>query len=97
MAPGGPYSAITNRSAAALAPYPYAWRYQKVNADFLVRQGAAIIVRDEQLSADLARTVERLLDDPAALNAMRARARALARPDAAAQIARVVQECMPGA
>ena len=37
-----------------LIPYPYAWRYQKVNADYLVTRGAAIRLDDETLSDDFA-------------------------------------------
>jgi len=79
---------------SVLVPYPHAWRYQKVNADYLARQGAAVIVRDEQLGAELAPVVERLAGDGPALDAMRRRARALARPDAAGQIAQLTQSCM---
>jgi len=34
---------------AVLVPYPHAWRYQKVNADYLVRRGAAMRIEDEKL------------------------------------------------
>ncbi len=73
-----------------LVPYPYAWRYQKVNADYLANKGAAVIVRDENLSSELAPTIEKLLNDEAALRAMSEKARALAKPDAAEAIAKVV-------
>jgi UDP-N-acetylglucosamine--N-acetylmuramyl-(pentapeptide) pyrophosphoryl-undecaprenol N-acetylglucosamine transferase len=72
---------------AVLVPYPYAWRYQKVNADELVTRGAAVRVNDEDLSAQLAPTVRALLADEARLNAMRAAARSAARPDAARRVA----------
>ncbi len=38
---------------AILVPYPYAWRYQKVNADYLVSRGAALLMRDEDMARDL--------------------------------------------
>ena len=73
-----------------LVPYPYAWRYQKVNAEFLAQRGAALIVRDEDAPRDLSPAVERLLSDDAQRKQMSAAAQALARPDAAAAIGRVV-------
>jgi UDP-N-acetylglucosamine:LPS N-acetylglucosamine transferase len=47
---------------AILVPYPYAWRYQKVNADYLARRGAAVRLNDEDLPARLAGEVRALLD-----------------------------------
>lgn len=72
---------------AILVPYPYAWRYQKVNADYLVDRGAAMRINDEDLPAQLAGEVRSLLGDPARLDAMRHAARAAATPHAAEAIA----------
>src|SRR3989304_4678781 len=36
-----------------LVPYPHAWRYQHVNADYLARREAAVIVPDERGGSDL--------------------------------------------
>jgi UDP-N-acetylglucosamine--N-acetylmuramyl-(pentapeptide) pyrophosphoryl-undecaprenol N-acetylglucosamine transferase len=71
---------------SVLAPYPHAWRYQKVNADYLVARGAAVRLDDEALETELALTVRELLSDEARLDRMRASARALAVPGAAARI-----------
>jgi len=73
--------------AAILVPYPYAWRYQKVNADYLADQGAALVMEDARLKDDLVTTVSALLDDPDRLLQMRARMKSLAQPDAAKSIA----------
>ncbi len=73
---------------AILAPYPHAWRYQQVNADYLVRRGAAIRINDEDLPARLRAEVRGLLADGARLAQMRAAARAAAAPGAAKKIAR---------
>jgi UDP-N-acetylglucosamine--N-acetylmuramyl-(pentapeptide) pyrophosphoryl-undecaprenol N-acetylglucosamine transferase len=77
---------------AVLVPYPYAWRYQKVNADYLVQRGAAIMVKDERLSNELIPTVQRLSRDPQGLQRMREAMRALARPQAAQHLANLVLE-----
>ena len=69
-----------------LVPYPFAWRYQKVNADYLAQRGAALRLDDEDLARRLGPEVRGLLDDPARLATMRTAARAAARPGAAAQI-----------
>jgi UDP-N-acetylglucosamine--N-acetylmuramyl-(pentapeptide) pyrophosphoryl-undecaprenol N-acetylglucosamine transferase len=73
-----------------LVPYPYAWRYQKVNADYLVERGAAVLLRDEAMADDLLPTVRALLGDEARLAAMRDCASALAQPDGAWNVAREV-------
>jgi len=71
---------------AILVPYPHAWRYQKVNAAFLVSQGAAIELADDALDQRLLPEVLSLLEDRQRLQAMAAAARRLAIPDAAAAI-----------
>lgn len=76
---------------AVLVPYPYAWRYQRVNAEWLVGRGAAARLDDERLSEELLPMLRRLLSDRAKLKAMAERMRALARPDAAARLAMELQ------
>lgn len=72
---------------AILVPYPHAWRYQKVNADFLAARGAAARLNDEDLKTKLPSTLRDLLQDAPRLSAMRAASRALAVPYAAERIA----------
>lgn len=74
--------------ASVLVPYPYAWRYQKVNADYLVERGAALLLRDEAMPSDLLPTLRSLLNDPERLAAMRACASALAQPEGSWNVAR---------
>jgi UDP-N-acetylglucosamine--N-acetylmuramyl-(pentapeptide) pyrophosphoryl-undecaprenol N-acetylglucosamine transferase len=76
---------------AALVPYPYAWRYQRLNAEYLARQGAAVLVRDEDLAAQLLPTIRTLLGDRDKLHAMGTAARRLSRPDAAQTIAAEIE------
>ncbi len=73
---------------AVLVPYPYAWRYQKVNAAYLVRHGAAVMVEDGELTARLLPTVRSLLEDPPRLESMRLAMKRLHQPQAATEIAR---------
>jgi UDP-N-acetylglucosamine--N-acetylmuramyl-(pentapeptide) pyrophosphoryl-undecaprenol N-acetylglucosamine transferase len=77
---------------AILVPYPYAWRYQKVNAGYLVDQGAALLLEDETMSTQLFATIQSLLADPQRLEAMRNKMRSLAIPDAASRIAQLILE-----
>lgn len=74
--------------ASILVPYPYAWRYQKVNADYLVERGAAVRLDDEQMAEQLLPTIRAILSDPMRLSQMQAASGALAQPDAAGNIAR---------
>jgi len=77
---------------AVLVPYPYAWRYQRVNAEWLASRGAAVVLEDARLEEELVPTVRSLLGDSARLSEMRERARALARPDAAQRLAHLLVE-----
>ncbi len=75
---------------ALLVPYPYAWRYQKVNAQWLEARGAARVLRDEALGDELLPQVEALLRDEPRRTAMAQAARALARPQAALTLAQAL-------
>lgn len=71
-----------------LVPYPHAWRYQKVNADWLADRGAGIVMPDDRLSVDLLPAVRDLLGDAVRLSQMAAQARSLAQPDGAWNVGR---------
>jgi UDP-N-acetylglucosamine--N-acetylmuramyl-(pentapeptide) pyrophosphoryl-undecaprenol N-acetylglucosamine transferase len=77
---------------AILVPYPHAWRYQKVNAEYLARRAAALIIADADLPQHLLPQVRALLADRQRLAQMQAAARALAQPQAARQIADLLIE-----
>jgi UDP-N-acetylglucosamine--N-acetylmuramyl-(pentapeptide) pyrophosphoryl-undecaprenol N-acetylglucosamine transferase len=81
---------------AILVPYPYAWRYQKVNADYLAERGAAVRLNDEDLKMKLTATIRELLGTPDRLPAMRAAARALAVSGAARNLATELLKLMGG-
>jgi UDP-N-acetylglucosamine--N-acetylmuramyl-(pentapeptide) pyrophosphoryl-undecaprenol N-acetylglucosamine transferase len=74
---------------AVLVPYPDATAdHQTANARYMQRAGAAVVVPDDELDGPrLGREVASLLGAPERLAAMRAAARAAARPDAAERIA----------
>jgi UDP-N-acetylglucosamine--N-acetylmuramyl-(pentapeptide) pyrophosphoryl-undecaprenol N-acetylglucosamine transferase len=72
---------------AILVPYPHAWKYQKVNADYLCNQGAAIQIRDGDLAEQLLPTILDLLQDPGRRQSMREAALEISRPTAAQSIA----------
>jgi len=77
---------------AILVPYPYAWRYQKVNADHLTNRGAAIMLEDQVLSKELMTTLNVLLENPNKLQAMRASMFEMSHPRAADKIAGILIE-----
>lgn len=83
---------------AVLVPLPGAPSdHQTANANALVAAGAAVIVPDAECDgARLASELDVLLGDPVRLEAMGTAARGLARPDAAARVADLVEEAARG-
>ncbi len=75
---------------AVLIPYPYAWRYQKVNAAYLAEHGAALVLEDSRLNEELLSTVSILLADRFKLGGMQKAMSALAVGDAARRIAQII-------
>ena len=76
---------------AILVPYPHAWRYQRVNASYLAGHGAAVVVEDAELSAKILPLVRELIHDGPRRSQMRKAMQALYRPQAAVDIARLLQ------
>ncbi|OGO28685.1 MAG: hypothetical protein A2W33_04175 [Chloroflexi bacterium RBG_16_52_11] len=72
---------------AILVPYPHAWRYQQVNAQYLAQRGAAAVIPDSELSSELAPTVLSLMEDRESLVRMQTAMKDAARPQAAKLIA----------
>jgi UDP-N-acetylglucosamine--N-acetylmuramyl-(pentapeptide) pyrophosphoryl-undecaprenol N-acetylglucosamine transferase len=72
-----------------LVPYPFAsGDHQRVNAESLVRAGAAVCLSSSEASADrISREISALFDNSARLCGMAERATALGRPEAARAIA----------
>lgn len=81
---------------AVLVPYPYAWRYQKVNADYLAEKGAALRLDDGRLSDELLPTIETLLADEPRRKAMGVAAAKLDQPDAAGRIGDILLRLAEG-
>jgi UDP-N-acetylglucosamine--N-acetylmuramyl-(pentapeptide) pyrophosphoryl-undecaprenol N-acetylglucosamine transferase len=77
---------------AVLIPYPHASAdHQTANARFFASHGAAVVLPDADLTPQRLRAeVDALMDDPARLAAMAGAMRALARPDAAGDVAEEV-------
>jgi UDP-N-acetylglucosamine--N-acetylmuramyl-(pentapeptide) pyrophosphoryl-undecaprenol N-acetylglucosamine transferase len=85
---GSMFEIAAHGRPAILVPYPYATAdHQAVNAAFMERAGAAIVIPDDELSGPrLAQEVARLLGDPARLASMARASAGLARPAAASEI-----------
>jgi UDP-N-acetylglucosamine--N-acetylmuramyl-(pentapeptide) pyrophosphoryl-undecaprenol N-acetylglucosamine transferase len=77
---------------AILVPLAWAWRYQKVNADYLTERGAGVQLTDEILPDKLLLTILELFDDPDRLAQMGAAAKALDNPTAADDLAQMIAE-----
>ena len=74
---------------AIFVPFPRAADdHQRINAEALAREGAAVVVEESRLQGVwLAETIAALLQDPHRLQQMSAAARSLAHPNAASDIA----------
>jgi len=75
---------------AILVPYPHAWRYQRVNADYLARHGAAQVIEDAELGEQILPAVRDLMRDANRRQQMHIAMRSLARPSAAESIAHIL-------
>ncbi|MGN6189881.1 MAG: undecaprenyldiphospho-muramoylpentapeptide beta-N-acetylglucosaminyltransferase [Conexibacter sp.] len=86
---GSIFEVAAHGRPALLIPYPAAAAdHQAANARWMADGGAAVVIRDADLTAErLRREVDALLADPDSLAAMAAASAALARPDAARDIA----------
>jgi UDP-N-acetylglucosamine--N-acetylmuramyl-(pentapeptide) pyrophosphoryl-undecaprenol N-acetylglucosamine transferase len=77
---------------AILVPYPYAWRYQRVNAEYLVKHGAALLLPDDQLGDKLIDSVLNLVQDQPRRQAMHKAMLSLSQPQAAGAIAGILSK-----
>jgi UDP-N-acetylglucosamine--N-acetylmuramyl-(pentapeptide) pyrophosphoryl-undecaprenol N-acetylglucosamine transferase len=81
---------------AILVPLAWAWRYQKVNADYLTERGTAVQLTDETLPEQLLPTILRLLADAATLARMSQAASTLDEPEGAKNLARLIMDTATG-
>ena len=77
---------------AILVPYPYAWRYQRVNANYLMKHGAVEIIEDSQLEEQIVPKVHGLMANPAKREKMSQAMHSLAKPEASARIASLLTD-----
>jgi UDP-N-acetylglucosamine--N-acetylmuramyl-(pentapeptide) pyrophosphoryl-undecaprenol N-acetylglucosamine transferase len=91
---GSIFEVVAVGRPAILVPFPFATGdHQSANAEWMRAAGAASVITDAELSAErLQAEVAGALEDPARLQAMASAARALAKPEAARQIADEVLE-----
>jgi UDP-N-acetylglucosamine--N-acetylmuramyl-(pentapeptide) pyrophosphoryl-undecaprenol N-acetylglucosamine transferase len=99
--------ALSRAGASVLGEYPAfglpavlvpltAWRFQRVNADWLEMHGAALRLDENRLEAGLLSTLRGILGDEKRLWAMQAAARALTIPDGAARAAAALASMVKG-
>ena len=77
---------------AVLVPYPHAWRYQSVNADYLIARGAALRLNDEDMASSFCDRIMSLIRDEGRLAEMRANSGALANAEGARRLADLLVE-----
>lgn len=76
---------------AILVPYPFAWRYQRENAEYLRANGGAEMVEDDDLETRFASIVFGLMNDSEKLGKMSRAMKAMSQPDAAEKIADMIE------
>lgn len=76
---------------AILIPLAWAWRYQKVNADYLCERGTAVQLTDETLDTELLPTIQTLLADSKKMALMSQAANALDIPNGAENLAAMIE------
>jgi UDP-N-acetylglucosamine--N-acetylmuramyl-(pentapeptide) pyrophosphoryl-undecaprenol N-acetylglucosamine transferase len=77
---------------AIVVPYPYAWRYQKINAQYLVDHHAAIMLPDEEMDNRLLNEIIQCLSQLHHIDEMRSAMHSLSKPDAAQQIGNLITQ-----
>jgi UDP-N-acetylglucosamine--N-acetylmuramyl-(pentapeptide) pyrophosphoryl-undecaprenol N-acetylglucosamine transferase len=95
---GGLAEIAVNGKASILVPLPSAASdHQRANAKVFDKAGAAIVLDEEKLQPDeLARTIGKLLHDPTRRLRMGRAAKGLAKPQAAAEVAELVERAARG-
>jgi UDP-N-acetylglucosamine--N-acetylmuramyl-(pentapeptide) pyrophosphoryl-undecaprenol N-acetylglucosamine transferase len=84
------------RLPAILVPYPYAGEHQRVNAEYLVQRGGAVVIDDAELNPRLVGEVRALLSDGQRLAAMATAMGAISVPDAADRLAQCILDVAQG-
>ncbi|HEX8538356.1 MAG TPA: glycosyltransferase, partial [Cystobacter sp.] len=84
------------KKASILIPFPYATdNHQEVNAQALVKAGAALMFRESELTGQqLATEIRRLKEDPEKRRQMEKKAGLLGRPEASKELADVLVDLM---
>ena len=77
---------------AILVPLAYEWRYQEINADWLVERNAAIRLDEPEMDANLIPLIRDLMQNSARMNALQQGLAKIARTDGATNIARTLLE-----
>ncbi|MFO7614835.1 MAG: glycosyltransferase [Bacteroidales bacterium] len=75
---------------AILVPYPYAWQYQKTNAEYMVSNQAAILVTDQELESIVLTEINQLFETPEKLTEMSKAMKSLSKSNAAHQIGSLI-------
>lgn len=80
------------KAPAILIPLAYEWRYQEINADWLVERNAAIRLDEPDMDEKLVPLIRKLMQDKARMTALEDGLATIARTDGATNIARTLLE-----